>query len=225
MTVGALDGVGGPRAANAGLAADRAVRGLAALRKATREELLGVSWLPADGGRGGLRPPAHTDDRRWTRRPGRKGGPMSEYLVVTGMSGAGRSTAGGHARGPGLVRDRQHAVGPHLQGLRAGRRRPAREMKRVAFVVGRGGGGLDDVLPAVDALDGRPEPGPDPVPGRGRRRADQAVRGHPAPPPPGGPGGGRLDRRRAAAPERACGTGPTWSSTPASSTPTSSGPA
>ena len=101
-----------------------------------------------------------------------------------------------------MVRDRQHAVGPHRQGLgpggrhrvgdgagglrgRPGRRRPRRRAARG----GRPRGG--------------PEPGADPVPRRRRRRADPEVRGDPPPPSPGGPGGHRLDRRRAAPARRA----------------------
>jgi len=48
MTVGALDGSG--TGAQAPLPAGGAVRGLGALRKATRDELMGLSWLPADVG-------------------------------------------------------------------------------------------------------------------------------------------------------------------------------
>jgi UPF0042 nucleotide-binding protein len=76
---------------------------------------------------------------------------MSEYLLVTGMSGAGRSTAGATLEDIGwFVIDNMPSeliskVSELVDGSGA-------EMKRVAFVVGRFGGDLDDVLPAVDAL-------------------------------------------------------------------------
>jgi len=76
---------------------------------------------------------------------------MSEYLVVTGMSGAGRSTAGATLEDIGwFVIDNMPSeliskVSELVDGSGA-------EMKRMAFVVGRFGGDLDDVLPAVDAL-------------------------------------------------------------------------
>ena len=81
------------------------------------------------------------------------------------------------------------------------------EMERVAFVVGRGGGHLDDVLPPVDALAAGRQPGADPLPRRRRRRADPAVRGDPPPPSPGARGVDRLHRRRAAPARRAAGPG------------------
>jgi UPF0042 nucleotide-binding protein len=134
---------------------------------------------------------------------------MSEYLVVTGMSGAGRSTAGATLEDLGwfVIDNMPSALISKVSELVDG---TGSEMERVAFVVGRGGGDLDDVLPAVDALDRRPQPGADPVPRRGRRRADPAVRGHPSAPPPGGPGvvDSIADERLCCS--AACGTGPTW---------------
>jgi UPF0042 nucleotide-binding protein len=77
---------------------------------------------------------------------------MSEYLVVTGMSGAGRSTAGATLEDLGwfVIDNMPSALISKVSELVDG---TGSEMERVAFVVGRGGGGLDDVLPAVDALE------------------------------------------------------------------------
>jgi UPF0042 nucleotide-binding protein len=79
---------------------------------------------------------------------------MSEYLVVTGMSGAGRSTAAATLEDLGwfVIDNMPSALISKVSELVDG---AGSEMERVAFVVGRGGGDLDDVLPAVDALIGR----------------------------------------------------------------------
>ncbi len=80
---------------------------------------------------------------------------MSEYLVVTGMSGAGRSTAGATLEDLGwfVIDNMPSALISKVSELVDG---TGSEMERVAFVVGRGGGDLDDVLPAVDALEAGP---------------------------------------------------------------------
>ena len=76
---------------------------------------------------------------------------MSEYLVVTGMSGAGRSTAAATLEDLGwfVIDNMPSALIAKVSELVDG---AGSEMERVAFVVGRGGGDLDDVLPAVDTL-------------------------------------------------------------------------
>jgi UPF0042 nucleotide-binding protein len=77
---------------------------------------------------------------------------MSEYLVVTGMSGAGRSTAGATLEDLGwfVIDNMPSALISKVSELVDG---TGSELERVAFVVGRGGGDLDEVLPAVDALE------------------------------------------------------------------------
>ncbi len=77
---------------------------------------------------------------------------MSEYLVVPGMSGAGRSTAAATLEDIGwfVIDNMPSALMSRVSDLVDA---TGSQMKRVAFVVGRGGGGLDDVLPAVDALE------------------------------------------------------------------------
>jgi len=76
---------------------------------------------------------------------------MSEYLVVAGMSGAGRSTAAGTLEDLGwfVIDNMPSALIGKVSELVDG---TGSEMKRVAFVVGRGGGEIDDVLPALDGL-------------------------------------------------------------------------
>jgi UPF0042 nucleotide-binding protein len=76
---------------------------------------------------------------------------VSEYLVVTGMSGAGRSTAGATLEDLGwfVIDNMPSALISKVSELVDG---AGSEMERVAFVVGRAGGDVEDVLPAVDAL-------------------------------------------------------------------------
>lgn len=76
---------------------------------------------------------------------------MSEYLVVTGMSGAGRSTAGATLEDLGwfVIDNMPSALISKVSELVDG---AGSEMERVAFVVGRAGGYVEDVLPALDAL-------------------------------------------------------------------------
>jgi UPF0042 nucleotide-binding protein len=77
---------------------------------------------------------------------------MSEFMVVTGMSGAGRSTAAATLEDlgwfvidnlpPALITKVAELVGV-----------PGSETERVALVIGRGGGeNVDEVLPVLDSL-------------------------------------------------------------------------
>ena len=76
---------------------------------------------------------------------------MSEYLVVTGMSGAGRSTAGATLEDLGwfVIDNMPSTLISKVAELVDG---SGSELERVALVVGRGGGDFDDLLPAIDAL-------------------------------------------------------------------------
>ncbi len=77
---------------------------------------------------------------------------MSEFLVVTGMSGAGRSTAAATLEDLGwfVIDNLPPALitkVAELVGL------PGSETERVALVLGRGGGdGLEDMNPVLDSL-------------------------------------------------------------------------
>jgi UPF0042 nucleotide-binding protein len=77
---------------------------------------------------------------------------VSDYLVITGMSGAGRSTAAAALEDsgwyvidnmpPSLLSEVAEVVG-----------RPGSTQERVALVLGRGGGArVEEALPAIDAL-------------------------------------------------------------------------
>jgi UPF0042 nucleotide-binding protein len=76
---------------------------------------------------------------------------VSEYLVVTGMSGAGRSTAGATLEDLGwfVIDNMPSALISKVSELVRG---SGSELEHVAFVVGRGGGDIDEVMPAIDAL-------------------------------------------------------------------------
>ncbi|HXA32448.1 MAG TPA: RNase adapter RapZ [Acidimicrobiales bacterium] len=76
---------------------------------------------------------------------------MSEYLVVTGMSGAGRSTAGATLEDLGwfVIDNMPSALISKVSELVRG---AGSDLQHVAFVVGRGGGDVEDVLPAIEDL-------------------------------------------------------------------------
>jgi UPF0042 nucleotide-binding protein len=76
---------------------------------------------------------------------------VSEYLVVTGMSGAGRSTAGATLEDLGwfVIDNMPSALISKVSELVRG---AGTELEHVAFVVGRGGGDVDDVIPAIEDL-------------------------------------------------------------------------
>lgn len=77
---------------------------------------------------------------------------MSEFLVIAGLSGAGRSTAADTFEDLGwfVIDNIPPALITKVADLVG---RPGSETERVALVVGRGGGGyLEDVSPALDNL-------------------------------------------------------------------------
>jgi len=77
---------------------------------------------------------------------------MSEFLVVAGMSGAGRSTAGAMLEDLGwfVIDNLPPTLFTKVAELVG---RPGSETDRVALVIGRGGGeSLEDVLPLLDSL-------------------------------------------------------------------------
>jgi UPF0042 nucleotide-binding protein len=76
---------------------------------------------------------------------------VSEYLVVTGMSGAGRSTAGATLEDLGwfVIDNMPSALISKVSELVRG---AGSDLQHVAFVVGRGGGDVEDVLPAIEDL-------------------------------------------------------------------------
>ncbi len=77
---------------------------------------------------------------------------MSEFLVVAGMSGAGRSTAAATLEDLGwfVIDNLPPALFTKVAELGG---RPGSETDRVALVIGRGGGeNFEDVLPVLDSL-------------------------------------------------------------------------
>ena len=80
---------------------------------------------------------------------------MIEYLVIAGMSGAGRSTAAAALEDAGwYVIDNMPPT--LLSQVDSALERPGATHERVAVVMGRGGGGqVADVLPALAALEAR----------------------------------------------------------------------
>jgi RNase adapter protein RapZ len=77
---------------------------------------------------------------------------VSEYLLITGMSGAGRSTTAAALEDAGwyVIDNMPPSLLSEVAGAVSG---PGSEIERVALVIGRGGGAqVDEALPAVDSL-------------------------------------------------------------------------
>ncbi|MEY2478534.1 MAG: RNase adapter protein RapZ [Actinomycetota bacterium] len=81
---------------------------------------------------------------------------MSEFLIVTGLSGAGRSTAADALEDMGwfVIDNLPPALIGKMTELVS---RPGSETEKMALVVGRGGEGVDELLPAIELLRGSSE--------------------------------------------------------------------
>jgi len=82
---------------------------------------------------------------------------VSEYLVITGMSGAGRSTAAAALEDAGwyVIDNMPPSLLSEVADVVGG---PDSGTDRVALVIGRGGGAMvDEALPAIDSLSARGE--------------------------------------------------------------------
>jgi UPF0042 nucleotide-binding protein len=76
---------------------------------------------------------------------------VSEFLIVTGLSGAGRSTAADALEDMGwfVIDNLPPALIGKMTELVS---RPGSETEKMALVVGRGGEGVDELLPAIEDL-------------------------------------------------------------------------
>ena len=120
--------------------------GVNAVRAASLEQLQALSWLPGRG--------------RSRRVRGRAQGwrPMSEFVVVTGMSGAGRSTAAAALEDVGWFVIDNLPAGLIMKMVEMVDR-PGSGIERVALVIGRGGSDtgpeyFDDLPDVLDELRG-----------------------------------------------------------------------
>jgi RNase adapter protein RapZ len=80
--------------------------------------------------------------------------PLAEYLVITGLSGAGRSTAAAALEDAGwyVIDNMPSSLLTQTADLVG---RPGTGQDRVALVIGRGGGQIEQALPAIDELRAR----------------------------------------------------------------------
>jgi UPF0042 nucleotide-binding protein len=80
---------------------------------------------------------------------------MSDYVLITGLSGAGRSTAAAALEDAGwyVIDNMPPSLLTQVADVMGG---PDSDQERVALVMGRGGGAqIDEALPAIDALRSR----------------------------------------------------------------------
>ena len=128
---------------------------------------------------------------------------MSEFLVVTGMSGAGRSTAAAALEDLGLVRHRQPAGRRSSSKMAEMVAVPGSEIERVALVIGRGGGDGPSTSTICPRCSTRSRAGAHRVRvlflDAARRRPGPPLRGHAPAPSAAARRGGGVDRRRARA--------------------------
>ena len=137
--------------------------------------------------------------RQWT---------VAEFLIITGLSGAGRSQAGATLEDLGwfVIDNMPTALITKVAELVAA---PGSTTDRVVLVVGRDAEQLGELEAAIDQLRAERLAGAHPVPGGVRRGPGPPLRGHPAPPPA---------RRRKASPRPSPSSG--TASSPSGSWPT-----
>ena len=150
---------------------------LNALRQATLERARRrCAWLPERRRDQALRSFAGAD--RAATRP--RGATMSEVLLVTGMSGAGRSTVAAALEDIGWFVIDNMPIELVSRAWVNWRSAGSHEYAGVAFIVGRSGGVQPEALLEVArGLAPNPRERQDPLPRRARRRPDPPLRGQP----------------------------------------------
>ena len=187
--------------------------GVNAVRAASLEELQALSWLPDNVGLAVYEAVRQCGGQRMVRA-------MSEFVVVTGMSGAGRSTAAAALEDVGWFVIDNLPAGLIMKMVEMVDR-PGSGIERVALVIGRGGSNtgpeyFDDLPDVLDELRADPQAGAGRLPRRARRRAGAPLRGHAAAAPAWPPAGWRSRSPTSAGCSSRCGSGRTCWSTPAS---------
>ena len=141
------------------------------------------------------------------RRRGRRA-TAPAFTLITGAVRRGPVRGRALARGPRVLRGRQPAAGAARRRWPSSRRDPGGPARVAIVVDARGGVFFGELSKALEELDRTARGVPDRVPGGGRRRPGQPVRGHAPPPsaragrpgrrghPQGAPDDGEPARRR-----------------------------